>query len=193
LQFFPDADLIPFVSSINRNVEKIANDIPGALGTGGMLSKIHAAKKVTAAGIPMIIARGEKTNILMRLFAGEKHGTLFVPKKKRLTSRKCWIAFSLKSKGVITIDDGASTAILKRGKSLLPSGVVDVDGEFQMGDAVSFKGKTDEILGIGLVNYSAADIRKIMGYRTSMIKDRLGDKPYDEIIHRDNLAVTAER
>ena len=191
-RLFQNAELIPVVAAINKSIERIANDIPGALGTGGMLSKIKAAKKVTAAGIPMIIAKGEKPNILLRLFSGEKHGTVFVPKKKRLASRKCWIAFSLKPKGVIIIDDGAATAILKKGKSLLPGGIVDVQGEFQVGAAVAFGGKGGEILGTGLVNYNAADIRKIMGHRSSMIKDRLGYKPYDEIIHRDNLAVTAD-
>jgi glutamate 5-kinase len=187
-----DATLIPTVSTINRSIEKVANDIPGALGTGGMLSKIKAAKKVTAAGIPMIIACGEKTDILVRLFSGEAHGTVFEPKEKKMASRKCWIAFSSKPKGVLTIDDGAVTAVLKKGKSLLPSGIIRVEGDFQMGAAVQFKGTADEILGTGLVNYNARDIREIMGLRSSMILKRLGYKPFDEVIHRDNLAITAE-
>lgn len=189
---FKDAELIPTVSAINKRIEQVADDIPGELGTGGMLSKIKAAKKVTAAGIPMIIARGEKTNILMRLFSGEAHGTVFEPKKKKMASRKCWIAFSSKPKGIITLDKGAVKAILKRGKSLLPSGIVRVDGEFQIGVSVQFKGESNEILGIGLVNYSAEDIREIMGLRSGMIKKRLGYKPFDEVIHRNNLAITTE-
>ena len=189
---FKDAELIPTVSAINKRIEQVANDIPGELGTGGMLSKIKAAKKVTAAGIPMIIARGEKTNILMRLFSGEAHGTVFEPKKKKMASRKCWIAFSSKPKGIITLDKGAVKAILKRGKSLLPSGIVHVDGEFQIGASVQFKGESDDILGTGLVNYSAKDIREIMGLRSGMIKKQLGYKPFDEVIHRDNLAITTE-
>ncbi len=189
---FEDATMIPAVSSINKSIEKVANDIPGALGRGGMLSKIKAAKKVTAAGIPMVIAKGVKPNILMRLFSGEAHGTLFLPKEKKMTSRKCWIAFSSKPKGVLTLDEGAVTAVLKKGKSLLPSGIIHVEGEFQVGAAVEFKGSNNEILGIGLVNYSAKDIRDIMGLRSGMIRKRLGDKPFDEVIHRDNLAITAE-
>ena len=189
---FKDAELIPTVAAINKRIEQVANDIPGELGTGGMLSKIKAAKKVTAAGIPMIIARGEKRNILMRLFSGEAHGTIFEPKKKKMASRKCWIAFSSKPKGIITLDKGAVKAILKRGKSLLPSGIVRVDGEFQIGVSVQFKGESNEILGIGLVNYSAEDIREIMGLRSGMIKKRLGYKPFDEVIHRNNLAITTE-
>ena len=128
----------------------------------------------------------------MRLFSGEAHGTVFEPKKKKMASRKCWIAFSSKPKGIITLDKGAVKAILKRGKSLLASGIIRVDGDFQIGASVQFKGESDEILGIGLVNYSAEDIREIMGLRSGMIKKRLGYKPFDEVIHRDNLAITTE-
>jgi len=187
-----DAELIPVVDVIRKDIEAFAGDIPGTLGTGGMLSKIKAAKKVTAAGIPMVISMGEKPDILTKLFSGEEHGTYFIPKKEKLKSRKCWIAFTLKSKGVVVVDDGAASAILKRGKSLLPSGIVKVEGEFNVGAPVEFSRGDREILGKGLVNYSAADIRKIMGLRTNKIRERLGDKPYDEVIHRDNLVITVE-
>jgi glutamate 5-kinase len=187
---FADARLIPQVTTFQRQLEAYASSIPGALGTGGMLSKIKAARKVTAAGVPMIIARGEKPNILLRLLAGESHGTYFVPRKERLASRKCWIAYTLKPKGSIVIDDGAVQAIVNNGKSLLPSGIVAVQGEFDVGASVEFKSRQGEILGNGLVNYGAADIRMIMGLKTGQIKDRLGEKPYDEIIHRDNLVLT---
>lgn len=188
----PDADFIPLVSTIGEDIKKIAGDIPGALGTGGMLSKINAAKKVTAAGIPMIIANGGRPDVLKKLFSGKNVGTFFTPYKKKLKSRKCWIAFTLKPKGVIRIDDGAAEAILNKGKSLLPSGIVGVEGEFTVGAPVEFRNIDDETLGTGLVNYSSTDIRKIMGLRSSQIKNRLGHKPYDDVIHRDNLAVTAE-
>jgi len=187
-----DADFIPLVSTIGEDIKKIAGDIPGALGTGGMLSKINAAKKVTAAGIPMVIANGHRPDVLKKLFSGKDIGTFFTPKKKKLKSRKCWIAFTLKPKGVIRIDDGAAEAILNRGKSLLPSGIVGVEGEFSIGAPVEFRKTDDETLGTGLVNYSSTDIRKIMGLKSSQIKNRLGHKPYDDVIHRDNLAVTAE-
>ncbi len=188
----PDAELIPLISTIRRDVEKFASDIPGALGTGGMLSKVKAARKVTTAGVPMVIAKGEKPDILIKLFSGEEHGTFFVPKKEKLASRKCWIAFTLKPKGILKIDDGAAGAILNRGKSLLPSGILSVEGEFGVGAPVEFKKTNNEMLGIGLVNYSADDIRKIKGLKSTKIKDRLGYKPYDEVIHRDNLAITGE-
>ena len=187
-----DADFIPLVSTIGEDIKKIAGDIPGALGTGGMLSKINAAKKVTAAGIPMIIANGGRPDVLKKLFSGKNVGTFFTPNKKKLKSRKCWIAFTLKPKGVIRIDDGAAEAILTKGKSLLPSGIVGVEGEFSVGAPVEFRKTDDETLGTGLVNYSSTDIRKIMGLKSSQIKNRLGHKPYDDVIHRDNLAVTAE-
>ncbi len=188
----PDAQLIPVVGTIEKRIEKFASDIPGALGTGGMSSKIAAARKVTAAGIPMIIARGGKPDILLKLFSGEEHGTFFIPKKERLASRKCWIGFTVKPKGVVRIDAGAASAILNKGRSLLPSGIVDVEGDFRVGAPVEFKKDADKVLGIGLVNYGAADIRKIMGIKSDQIKARLGFKPYDEVIHRDNLAVTVE-
>jgi len=187
-----DADFIPMVSTIGEDIKKIAGDIPGALGTGGMLSKINAAKKVTSSGIPMVIANGGIPDVLKKLFSGKVVGTFFTPKKKKLKSRKCWIAFTLKPKGVIRIDDGAAEAILNRGKSLLPSGIVGVEGEFSVGAPVEFRKTDDKTLGNGLVNYSSTDIRKIMGLKSSQIKNRLGHKPYDDVIHRDNLAVTAE-
>ena len=189
---YPDAELIPLVSTIRENIVKVAGDIPGPLGTGGMLSKINAARKVTASGIPMVIANGGKPDILIKLFSGKEIGTFFVSKKKKLKSRKCWIAFTLKPKGAIRIDDGAALAILNRGKSLLPSGIVHVEGEFNVGAPVEFKNSDNETLGTGLVNYSSADIRKIMGFKSSQIKKILGHKPYDDVIHRDNLAITSE-
>jgi len=189
---YHDAELIPIVAAITKSTEKYATEIPGALGTGGMISKIRAARKVNSAGVPMVIARGDKPNILLKLFSVKAHGTFFVPKKEKLASRKCWIAFSLKPHGALKIDDGAANAILKNGKSLLPSGIVAVEKDFSIGAPVAFKNQKNEILGIGLANYSAADIRKIMGLKSKQIKAVLGHKVYDEVIHRDNLAITYE-
>ena len=186
----PGAKMIPIVSTIRKDIKKFASDIPGPLGTGGMLGKINAAKKVTSAGIPMVIANGNTPNILKKLFLGKIVGTFFVPKKKRLKSRKCWIAYTIQPKGIIHIDDGAARAILNRGKSLLPSGIVSVEGEFSTGDPVEFRTCDNDPLGTGLVNYSSTDIRKIMGLKSNQIKNRLGYKPYDYVIHRDNLAIT---
>jgi len=186
-----DAQLIPVVAAITKGTEKAAGSIPGPLGTGGMLSKLAAARKVNSAGVPMVIAKGDKPGILTRLLDGEPHGTYFVPRREKLTRRKCWIAFSLKPRGSLTVDAGAKTALTLRGKSLLASGVVAVQGEFAVGAAVEFLGPEGEPLGVGLVNYSAADIRRVMGLRSQHIRQVLGHKSYDEVIHRDNLVITA--
>jgi glutamate 5-kinase len=187
-----DAELIPVVTTITKSTEKYAGEIPGALGTGGMISKIKAAKKVNSAGVPMVIANGKKPEMLTELFAGRNLGTFFVPTIQKLASRKCWIAFSSKPVGVIRIDEGAATAILMNGKSLLASGIVSVEKDFGIGAPVEFKSMNNDTLGIGLVNYSADEIRKIMGLKSNQIKSAIGHKSYDEVIHRNNLAITAD-
>jgi len=185
----PAARLIPEVLRITKAIEKLAGGIPGVLGTGGMLTKIKAARKVTGAGIPMVIGPGLEDDVLLKLFSGKPVGTFFAPAEIRLSRRKCWIGYTLKPKGTIVIDDGAADAILEKGKSLLPGGITDVSGDFGEGAPVELRDGRDVSLAIGLVNYSAADIRRIMGCNTSTIRDRLGHKSYDEVIHRNNLTV----
>ena len=189
-----DAKLISRVLVVDDNIEQCACSIPGPLGTGGMLSKIKAAQKVTAAGVPMIIAGGARENILDQIIFGQEQtpGTYFMPGKEKLASRKCWIAYTLKPKGELIIDKGAADALLKRGKSLLPSGITEICGNFGIGAPVAMKERNSKILGVGLVNYSADEIRKISGLKSSQIKKRLGEKPYDEVIHRDNMVITAK-
>ena len=184
------AELISEVGEITSHIESIATGLPGRLGTGGMLTKVTAARKTTAGSIPMIIARGSRPNILEDLFRGEALGTFFTPAKERLNSRKCWIAFNLKPKGRLTIDDGAARAIAKQGKSLLAAGIKKVSGFFDVGDPVAFYDQAGNKLGMGLVNYGSSDIEKIKGMNSTCIADRLGSKPYDEVIHRDNLVFT---
>jgi len=185
----PDAELISEVTAINKSIEKIAGDIPGALGTGGMMTKIQAARKVTTAGVPMVIANGRRPDVLESLFSDPARGTFFVPAKGKLSNRKCWIGFTVKPKGGIKIDDGAVLAIREKGKSLLAGGIIDVFGDFGVGAPVELTDRDDQRLAVGLVNYSAGDIKKIKGLNTAQIKARLGHKPYDEVIHRDNLTV----
>lgn len=187
-----DAELIEEVTTIGKHIEKVAGDIPGALGRGGMQSKIKAAKKLTRAGIPMVIAKGDRRDILIRLSEGEQLGTYFVPGRERLSSRKCWIAFTMKAEGSLHLDDGAAKAIRGKGKSLLPIGIVRVEGEFTIGACVTFYDASGIEIGRGLVNYSSADIRKIAGLKTQKIEKHLGYKPYDEVIHRDHMAITKE-
>jgi glutamate 5-kinase len=188
-RLFSDACLVPKVIKIKKEIEDSASNMPGTLGTGGMLSKIQAAQKVTSAGIPMIVARGNMDNVLLRLFAGEELGTYFVPKEGKMASRKCWIAHTLAPKGSIVIDEGAVRAVQQNGKSLLPIGIVTVEGDFEEGAAVDFKTSDNKIIGVGLTNYSSSDINLIKGLKTSQIKACLGGKHYDEIIHRNNLVL----
>ena len=158
-----------------------------------MRSKVLAAKKVTVFGIPYIIAQGKKPGILSDIFAGKDTGTLFLPAREPLNSRKYWIAFTLRSQGKLTIDEGAMNAIVSSGKSLLPTGIVSVEGDFTIGDPVSCVDLQGKIFAKGLVNYSATEIRMIMGLKSSKISQVLGYKDYDEVIHRDNMAVMEDK
>lgn len=185
-----DATLIQRVEKIGRSIERLANDIPGAVGTGGMLSKIRAAKKTTYAGVPMVISCGADDSVLSDLFSGVEKGTFFVPKNGKRTSKKNWLAFSSKPSGIIVLDDGARTAVVERGKSLLPSGIASVSGDFGIGAPVECRGLDNELIGVGLVNYTSSEIELIKGSQSGRIKELLGYKEYDEVIHRDNLAVT---
>jgi glutamate 5-kinase len=161
-----DAALLPLVSKIDRSLERASRHVPGALGTGGMLSKVLTAKKVTQSGIPMIIAGGLRSGILEDLFQGKDVGTLFVSQAEKMTCRKCWIAFTLKQKGVIKVDRGAAKAISQQGKSLLPIGITGVDGDFGEGAMVSCVDPDGVPFAKGLVNYKASDIKKFMGLKT---------------------------
>ncbi len=186
------AKLIPIVTELTPEIEAVATEEATPVGMGGMKSKVQAAKKVTASGIPYIIAPGRRTGILQEILDGKETGTLFLPSTEHLNSRKYWIAFTLRSRGRIFIDDGAKEAIVRDGKSLLPTGVTQVEGDFVLGDPVSCVDALGNTIAKGLVNYSADEIRKIMGLKTAKIEQVLGYKDYDEIVHRDNLAVTAE-
>ena len=185
-----DARLIRVVDGMNRQVIRYAGSIPGFLGRGGMASKIKAGQKVALKGIPAVIAGGFKKGILSRIFDGEEEGTLFMPQNIHLCSRKHWIAFTKSPKGEIIVDRGAEKALLKGGKSLLPSGIKEVRGRFNLGDAVLLINEDAMELAVGMVNYHSSDIQKIMGAKTSQIESILGFKHDDEIIHRDNLVIT---
>ncbi|MGD9822952.1 glutamate 5-kinase [Desulfobacter sp.] len=186
-----DAQLIRQVTAMGSDIEAMAGEIAGPLGTGGMGTKISAARKLTSAGIPMIIACGLEQDILIKIADNNYTGTYFVPNGQKASSRKNWIGLTLQAKGRITIDKGAQKAVVEQGKSLLPSGVTRVEDNFDVGDPVEFITEDKVVLGMGLVNYNASDILKIMGCKTSQIKERLGFRSYDEVIHRNNLMITA--
>ena len=183
------AKLIPLVTELTPEIEAAATEEATPVGMGGMKSKVLAAKKVTACGIPYIIAPGRRQGILQEIMDGKEAGTLFLPMAGRLCSRKHWIAFTLRARGRLVIDAGAREAIVEEGKSLLPSGVTEVEGNFVQGDPVTCVDGSGNPIAKGLVNYGADEIRKIMGLKTAKIEQVLGYKDYDEVIHRDNLAV----
>lgn len=187
-----DACLIGRVDEVSRDILKCAGSIPSFLGTGGMASKIRAAEKVSHGGVPTIIANGSRPGILRSVFDCEEEGTLFMPKGIHLRGRKHWIAFTKAPRGSLVIDEGAQTAILSNGKSLLPSGIREVQGRFSLGDKVAVVDGAGHELAVGMVNYHSGEIRKIMGLRSHEIEPALGFKHEDEVIHRDNLVITRD-
>ena len=188
------AKLILEVDKITPQIEEMAQGTIMEAATGGMKTKILAAKIVTRAGEAMIIANGTKVKILSKLFSGGKVGTVFLSDMPdKMASRKRWIAFRLSVKGVILLDKGAKEALVEKGKSLLPSGVIGYKGRFQPGDIVSLQDDKGREIARGMVNYSHQDLEKIKGKKTQEIEKILGYKYYDEIIHRNNLVVLDKR
>ncbi len=185
----PSAVLMPVVEKITAEVERGAGDAQTAVGTGGMRSKIMAAKKVGSIGIPMAIVNGKKNGALLALFEGRDIGTLFLPRPDRQDSRKHWIAYTVCSSGRLVVDNGARDALTQKGKSLLPGGVVKVEGAFKIGDCVSCSDLEGNVFARGLAKYSSADLDRIKGLKTSQIASVLGHKDYDEVIHRDDLVI----
>jgi glutamate 5-kinase len=154
-----------------------------------MRSKILAAKMVSAGGGSSFIGSGKDPGVLRKLLAGELVGTFFLPNSAKIKTRKHWIAYTLRPKGFMIIDEGACEALTARGKSLLPSGILEVRGHFKIGDPVHCLDKNDKPVVAGLVNYGSSDIEKIMGQQSAKIKEILGFSDSNEIIHRDNLVV----
>jgi len=185
----PSAQLIPVVEKITAEMERGAGDAQTAVGTGGMRSKIMAAKKVGAYGVPLVIINGRKTGALLSLFDGKNIGTIFLPKADRNRSRQHWIAYTASSTGIIIVDEGGREALVHKGKSLLPGGIVRVEGTFKAGDCVNCSDRRGNVFARGLTKYSSADVEKIKGLKTSQIEEALGHKDYDEVIHRDDLVI----
>jgi glutamate 5-kinase len=182
--------VVSVVDSISEDIKKLAFKQKTKEGVGGMESKLEAANIATGSGEAVIIANGMQSDVLSKIMNYDNVGTLFVPYNKKITSRKRWIGFTVKPKGRIYIDEGALSALQKKDKSLLPSGVVKIDGKFIKGDVVSIVDMSEKReVARGLMNYSDEEVRKVKGLRTSSIKKTLGYKPYDEIIHRDNIVL----
>lgn len=161
--------------------------------TGGMISKLDAIRNATHAGIPCVIARGKRKGVIKSVLSGEKCGTYFHASQKPMEARKRWIAFGRKSKGTLSVDEGAGEAIVKKNRSLLPGGIVSVSGQFAQGDVVDITCGGKTVLARGLSNYSSSEIDRIKRKKTSDIESILGYKDYDEVVHRDNLVVMTEQ
>ena len=186
----PDAKVIPVIPQLDASVFGLAKDTRNGLSKGGMSSKLEAARLATTAGENVIIACGRTPDILGKILAGENVGTLFLAQGQSVAARKRWIGFTVQPRGHLVVDAGAARAVRKSGRSLLPIGVVEVVGEFDKGDVVGLRDVDGLEFARGLSNYDAADVRRIRGLKTNEIITALGCHPYDEVIHRDNMAVT---
>lgn len=185
----PKAKLIERVDKIDASIKALAGASSSGQGTGGMATKIEAAKLATASGVAVVIANGREPDIIVKLAKGESVGTFFKPVASRLESRKRWLLSQL-SKGKLYVDTGAATALRKQNKSLLPAGITKVSGVFERGDVVNvFDSKTGEKIACGISNYGSSDIDVIKGARSDRITELLGHEYGAEIVHRDNLVV----
>ena len=185
----PDALVISTVERIDEQVEEMVRDRKTGISKGGMASKLTTAKFVTMSGQSVIIAWGRQPDVLIQLAQGEVIGTLFLPQSKTLTPRKRWIGFSAQTAGQLTVDDGACKAMCIDGRSLLAIGIKLVAGEFGKGDIVSIVNSQSVEIARGLINYNSQQVAQIRGCRSDRIEQILGQCPYEEVVHRDNLTL----
>ena len=181
--------IIEHVDCITQKIEKLAGGSKSKVTVGGMYTKILAAKQTMSFGIPTLIVNGFDKSIAEKIYKGKSVGTLFWAGREKIKKRKHWIAHTLKPSGKIMIDSGAKKAILSQGKSLLPAGVIKVEGKFEFGNAVRILGEDGKEIARGLVNYNFRDLDSIMGMRTSEVKKIFKDNFYNEVIHRDDLTL----
>ena len=185
------AEFISIVEELTPEIERIAS-AGGKTGVGGMKTKIQAAKVTMKAGIPMVIANGNEENILSRIIAGERIGTIFLPDaeaKEKMNGRKHWLRFASSVKGKIEVDEGAKSALIKNRSSLLASGVIGVEDDFVSGDPVSIVDAEGVEFAKGITNYSSEEIKKIKGAQSKAIEQILGRKEYGEVVYRGNLVL----
>ena len=183
------AQLISHVSKVNEDIERIAGKSKNRLTVGGMLTKVQAAKKTMSFGIPTLVVNGLDEMVIENIFAGKEVGTLFWSGKGKIRDRKHWIAHTLKPAGTLTIDEGARKALVERGKSLLPAGLIKVKGDFEFGNALTLLDESGKEIGRGLVNYNSRDLERIKGMKTSAVRNLMEESFYEEVIHRDDLVI----
>ncbi len=185
----PDARLLHDVMAGDAALEQMAGGVGSSIGKGGMITKVLAAKRAATGGAHTIVAWGREPDVLIRLAAGEAHGTQFRAVTPRLAARKQWLAYHLQLRGRVRLDAGAATALREGGRSLLPIGVVEVLGEFERGEVVGCIDLEDREIARGLINYASAETRLIMRKPSSQIESILGFVQEPELIHRDNLVL----
>jgi len=185
-----EARLISEVERITPEIEAMAGLEETLLGTGGMTTKLKAAKRATLFGAGTAIINGLTPHNLLYLFDGHELGTYFLPARDPMAARKHWIAFTKKPKGKLILDDGAHNAVAERGKSLLPSGIRQLDGTFERGDAVRLCDLNGKEFAKGVTNYNSAELIRIIGKNTREILQILGYQYGDEVVHRDNLVIS---
>ena len=183
------AQLLSHISKVNEDIEKIAGKSNNHLTVGGMVTKVRAAKKTMSFGIPTLVVNGLDEKVIENIFAGKEVGTLFWSGKGKIRDRKHWIAHTLKSAGTLTLDTGARKALLERGKSLLPAGLLKVTGNLEFGNAVTLLDELGKEIGRGLVNYNSRDLENIKGLKTSAVRSLMGKSFYEEVVHRDDLVI----
>lgn len=185
----PNAQVVSAVERIDESIEEMVRDRKTGVSKGGMASKLATAKFVTNSGQSVIIGWGRGPDVLVRLARGESIGTLFVPQSKAISPRKRWIGFSAQPSGQLSVDQGAARAMCEDGRSLLAIGIKAVEGDFGKGDVVSIINEQATEIARGLINYNATQVKQIRGCRSDRIEQILGQCPYEEVIHRDNLAI----
>ena len=181
--------LISHVSKVNEDIERVAGKSKNRLTVGGMITKVLAAKKTMSFGIPALVVNGLEEKVIESIFSGKEVGTLFWSGKGKIRDRKHWIAHTLKPSGTLTIDEGARKALVERGKSLLPAGLITVKGHFEFGNALTLLDESGKEIGRGLVNYNSRDLERIKGMKTSAVRSMMEESFYKEVIHRDDLVV----
>lgn len=189
----PGADepqLMTEVAAVTPELEKSAQASSSGVGQGGMTTKLAAAKMAMNCGAAVVIAHARETNVIPRLVAGERIGTFFPGRPRKMGSRKRWIGFSLRPAGTLVVDEGAAQALRHAGKSLLSPGITAVQGHFTPGDVVRLVDPTGAEIGRGLVNYAADEVERIRGHHSREIESILGFQGNEEVIHRDNLTLT---
>jgi len=183
------AKLIEHVDAVTEEIEALAGDTDAPTSTGGMKTKLEAAKIACASGLTMVIANGHRPHVIPNVLEGKCPATVFGKAGEVLSHRKRWIAFGRQSRGTIEVDDGAKKALVSGGKSLLATGITAVHGDFDVGAAVRIVDTQHRPIACGLVNYSSEDIERIKGCKSSAIRTVLGRKDFDEVIHRDNIVM----